>query len=225
MSNRFNDEIRPVITHEATVLSSTLNDALAAALGHAITETARYDLKKFPHLMPMNLRCGMRLELEKVALPTGWEVGGDSRLMGQLLLVNEEHGIDLRFLKERRRSYPGGIPIAGQNRARRAAWSNRDSPLPTLEDGDAFTIVEREHTMILWTWDLVGTLAQDPPAFRQRFVHTTAPGVYGRGVPCDLSLDLLPSGGIFDRLEFTGGEAKHDFFSTVELDETSEDGN
>lgn len=223
MSNRFNDEIRPVITHEAAVLSGTLNDALAVALSHAKAETARYDFTRFPHLMPMNLRCGMRLELERVALPAGWELGGDSRLMGQLLLSNDEHGIDLRFLKERCRSYPGGIPTAGRNPARRAAWSNRDTPLPTLEDGDTFTAVEEERTTILWTWDLVGSLAQDPPAFRQRFVHTTAPGVYGRAVPCDLSLDLLPTGGIFDRLEFAGGESEHDFFS-VELDETVEDG-
>jgi hypothetical protein len=141
--------------------------------------------------------------------------------MGQLLLTNEEHGIDLRFLKERRRTYPGGVPPAGRNRARIAAYSNRDTPLPTLDDD--FATGEKERTTILWVWDLVGSLAEEHPAFTQRLVHTTAPGVYGRAVPCDLSLDLLPTGGIFDRLEFVGGETETDFFR-VELDETIEDG-
>jgi hypothetical protein len=221
--SRFTDEVRPIITHEAAVLAGTLNDSLATALFHAKAETQRYRPEKFPHAMPMMLRCAMRLELEQADLPHGWALSGDSRLMGQLLLSNEEHGIDLRFLKERRRSYPGGIPTAGRNPARRAAWSNRDTPLPTLEGDDTFTLDGIERTTILWVWDLVGSLAEKHPAFRQRFVHTTAPGVYGRAVPCDLSLDLLPTGGIFDRLEFTGGELDTDFFS-VELDETIEDG-
>lgn len=220
--SRFDDEIRPIITHEAGVLSSTLNESLASALSYARADTRRYPPKKFPHAMPMMLRCAMRLELEGVALPAGWALGGDSRLMGQLLLTNEEHGIDLRFLKERRRSYPGGAPPAGRSPSRIAAWSNRDTPLPSLGRDD-LEIVEKQRTTILWVWDLAGSLAEEHPAFTQRLVHPTAPGVYGRAVPCDLSLDLLPTGGIFDRLEFPGGDTDTDFFR-VELDETIEDG-
>lgn len=222
LSTRFDDEIRPVITHEAAVLSGTLNDSLAAALSHAKHDTKRYTYERFPFLMPMALRCAMRIELEAAELPTGWRLGGDSRLMGQLLLSNDEHCIDLRFLKERRRSYPGGVPPAGRNRARIAAYSSRETPLPGLECNDLGTS-EVERTTILWVWDLVGSLSEEHPAFAQRLVHTTAPGVYGRAVPCDLSLDLLPTGEIFDRLEFAGGEDDTDFFS-VELDETAEDG-
>lgn len=218
--SRFDDEIRPIITHEAAVLSGLLNDSLAAALYQAKSETKRYDFATFPFLMPMNLRCAMRLELEQAALPDGWAVGGNPRLMGQLFLSNEEHGIDLRFLKERRRTYPGGIAPAGRNPARIAAYSTRETPFPGLEcDLD---VPEIERTTILWVWDLAGSLADEHPAFTQRLVHTTAAGVYGRAVPCDLSLDLLPTGGIFDRLEFTGGDTETDFFH-VELDETVED--
>ena len=220
--SRFDEEIRPIITREAGVLSSTLTESLATSLAYARDDTRRYPPTKFPHAMPMMLRCAMRLELENVSLPDGWELSGDSRLMGQLMLSNKEHGIDLRFLKERRRTYPGGAPPAGRNPSRIAAWSNRDTPLPSLGAQD-FEVEEKQRTTILWVWDLVGSLAEEHPAFTQRLVHTTAPGAYGRAVPCDLSIDLLPAGGIFDRLEFAGGETDTDFFR-VELDETVEDG-
>ncbi|MCK9824027.1 hypothetical protein NOCD_11080 [Nocardioides cavernae] len=219
----FDEEMRPIITHEAAVLSATLNESMAVAVAHARDDTRRYPPRQFPHAMPMMLRCAMRLELERCGLPNGWELNGDSRLMGQLLLSNEEHALDLRFLKERRRSYPGGVPSAGRNPARIAAWSSRDVPLPTLGASELDTPTERQRTTVLWVWDLGGPLSDEHPAFTQRLVHTTSPGVYGRAVPCDLSLDLLPAGGIFDRLEFAGGDTDTDFFH-VELDETAEDG-
>lgn len=48
------------------------------------------------------------------------------------------------------------------------------------------------------------------------------PGVYGRAVTCDLSLDLLPNGAIFDRLVFEGDADETDFFA-VDIAETATD--
>lgn len=198
-------------------MSGPLNESMATAMGQSRADSRRYPHARFPHAMPMLLRCAMRLELEKAALPPGWELAGDSRLMGQLLLSHPNLAIDLRFLKERRNTYPGGVPVAGRNPARRRAWS-ADIPLPLHVN-----VVEPERTTILWVWDFAGKPDDEESGFSQRLVHTTAPGTYGRAVPCDLSIDLLPGGGIFDRLEFAGGDDETDFFH-VHLDETAQDG-
>jgi hypothetical protein len=215
--SKFEQEVRPFITQEAGVLSGTLTEGMATAMGQARADSRRYPHKKFPHAMPMLLRCGMRMELEKQPLPAGWKLAGDSRLMGQLMLSHPELAIDLRFLKERRRTYSGSVPAAGRNPARRRAWSG-DIAFPFEVES-----TEPERTTILWVWDFVGEPHDEDTGFTQRLVHTIAPGTYGRAVPCDLSLDLLPGGGIFDRLEFAGGEDSTDFFH-VQLDETVEDG-
>ena len=215
--SRFEQEIRPVITQEAAALSATLTESMATAMGQARVDSRRYSHKDFPHVMPLLLRCAMRMELEKYALPPGWELSGNPRLMGQLLLAQSELAMDLRFLKERRRTYSGGVPPAGRNPARRRAWS-ADIALPFQIDTN-----QPERTTILWVWDFDGEPHDEDTGFTQRLVHTLAPGTYGHAVPCDLSLDLLPGGGIFDRLKFAGGEDSTDFFH-VQLDETAEDG-
>ena len=216
--SKFEQEIRPFITQEAAALSGTLTESMATAMGQARVDSRRYSHKEFPHVMPLLLRCAMRMELEDYALPPGWTVSGNSKLMGQLLLTHEERAVDLRLLKERRRTYSGGVPPAGHNRARRRAWSG-DIAFPFEVEP-----TEAERTTILWVWDFVGEPHHEDAGFSQRLVHTLAPGSYGRAVPCDLSLDVLPGGGIFDRLEFAGGEDSTDFFH-VQLDETAEDGN
>lgn len=216
MLSKFEDEIRPFITQEAGLLSGTLNDSISTALGQARSAAKRYPHDKFPFVLPMLLRCAVRLDLEQRALPTGWGIAGNSRLMGQLLLTHEEIPVDLRFLKERRRTRTGGVPHAGRNPSRQRVWSG-DVAFPFSVSG-----VEAERTTILWVWDFAGAPTDESGGFTQRLVHTTAPGSYGRAVPCDLSLDLLPGGGIFDRLVFKGGDDSTDFFH-VELDETAED--
>lgn len=206
--------------HEAAALSATLHESVAAALGKARTETKGYPHKMFPHLLPMVTRCALRLDLEGRDVPVGWRISGDPTKMGQLLLANDALGVDLRFLKERRRGYPGGVPPAGSNWRRKRAWSSNDEPLEGL-DVDA---PDAERTTILWVWDLDGPAEAADTGFTQRLVHTTAPGVYGRAVPCDLSIDIRPNGEIFDRLKFAGDPEDTDFFGVVELAETAEDG-
>lgn len=216
--SRFEDIIKPFITHQAGVLSGTLDDAMATALAQARDDSRRYPHEKFPHLLPMLLRCAVRMDLEKRYLPPGWELAGNPKLMGQLLLSNDEYAIDLRLLKERRRSM--GVPHAGRNPERQKAWSG-DIALPGTFPAPA----QPTRTTVLWVWDLLDLPdAEDNEAlaFTQRLVHTIAPGSYGRRVPCDLSLDLRHGGGIFDNLEFKGGDDETDLFH-VELDETIED--
>lgn len=224
MLSRFDREIRPVITDEAAALSATLHEAVAAGLAVARTSARPFPHEKFPHLLPMHVRCAVRMDLEQRALPRGWTPAGDSRLMGQLMLHNEDLRLDLRFLKERRRTYPGGVSPAGRNPTRQHAWREPESLPFSDEDFAALAAIEPV-TTVLWVWDFEGE-AEDPEGgFVQRLVHTIEPGVFGRAVPCDLSLDLLPGGGIFDRLAFAGGDHETDFFpDAVELGETAEDG-
>jgi hypothetical protein len=56
----------------------------------------------------------MRKSLESSLMPDGWQVGGDSRIMGQFHLVHGEHDLEMRFLKERRRTNRGGVPGQGR---------------------------------------------------------------------------------------------------------------
>ena len=224
MLSRFDREIRPVITDEAAALSATLHEAVAAGLALARTSARPFPHKKFPHLLPMNVRCAVRMDLEQRTLPRGWSLAGNSRLMGQLVLHNMDLGLDLRFLKERRRTYPGGVSPAGRNPTRQHAWREPEALPFTDEELEALTAVETV-TTVLWVWDFDGEPEDLKGGFTQRLVHTVEPGAFGRAVPCDLSLDLLPGGKIFDRLAFTGGQHETDFFAaTVELGETVEDG-
>lgn len=222
MLSRFDREIRPVMNQHAAALAGTLHDGMAHALSTARRNTVGLPHEEFPHLIPMHLRCSLRVDLRERALPGGWVVSGDSTKMGQLLLANDDLGVDLRFLKERRRTYPGGVPVAGPNKARRYAWgafANYDSPLIGL---DVSVDEPRERATILWLWDFDGPADLADSGFVQRLVHPIAPGVYGRAVPCDLSIDLMAGGQIYDRLKFAGDEEDTDFFN-FELAETAED--
>lgn len=212
--SRFDQVIRPFVTHEAGVLSGTLNDSMAVALGNALSDLRRYPLDRFPFLLPMALRSAMRMELEKRTLPDGWEITGNSKLMGQLMLSHNEMATDLRFLKERRGSRGTRLPHAGSSPSRRKAWSG-DIALPMeLPSSD------EPRTTILWVWDRVTSHDSEIPGFAQRLVHTLAPGSFFRAVPCDLSIDLLPGGGIFDHLKFEGGDDDTDLFA-VQIDEAT----
>ncbi|WP_457070829.1 hypothetical protein [Mycobacteroides abscessus] len=166
----------------------------------------------FPHFLPLAVRCDLRLVLEGEGLPRGWRLGGNPGLMGQLLLENDEHQISMRFLKERRRTRPGGVPHAGLNRARREAWA-QPLTLP-LDFGTAGGVVilgrPEAKVELLLCWDHADPKEGD--AFTLRIVHTIAPGTYGSAVPCDLIIDLEHGGGVFTKLIFPGSDDPQDFF-------------
>jgi hypothetical protein len=98
------DDARKVIETHAQALGPALHSGVATSLAAARQRTRGLAHDRHPHLLPLTVRAELREHLERERLPSGWEVGGDSRLMGQLLLNNPELGMQMRFVKERRSS-------------------------------------------------------------------------------------------------------------------------
>jgi len=212
------DPIRAVIEAESRALGPTLHTGMATSLLAADGHMGRLRHTKYPHMLPMRLRCELREFLEEEGLPAGWRTGGDPRLMAQLFLSNDDLGLKLRVLKERRRTYPGGVPVAGRNAARREQWIAE--PLP-LELPLAVVKQQRKGPIpLLLLWDFAG---EDLTSFSLRIVHTLEAGVYGKRVALDLNLEVQTGGTIFDRLAFRGSPEDDDLFGySAELDEGEE---
>ena len=215
---------------QAEALGPVLYAGVAASV--AATHARRKGLKhsKYPHLAPLLVRVELREFLESAVMPPGWDVGGEPWRMGQLLLVNQDLNLEMRVLKERRATYPNGVPVAGRNPSRRQAWTSDPLDLvwpspASAGDAHSATPVGRPADLVrlLLVWDFVsGTELQE---FTLRVVHTTDPGVYGRAVPCDLILDVKDGGEIFKSLEFTGSPENDDLFQApvIEIDEEGGD--
>uniref|UniRef100_UPI003F8309F6 hypothetical protein n=1 Tax=Actinosynnema sp. TaxID=1872144 RepID=UPI003F8309F6 len=200
----FHDDIRPLIAAETALLAPTLYDAVSLGLGGAQTRMRGIDLSKYPAQFSGLVRMEVREELEARALPDGWSIGGEPRQMAQLLLEHEEYNMVLRFLKENR-SNPGRVPHAGLNKARRDIWSRRETPLD-LGFGWEEQEAKGEPATFLLLWGPVNPLNLDL-GFTLRVVHTVEPGNHLRGVTCDMEIELLQGGAIFERLEFAGAAA------------------
>jgi len=207
-------EIRQAIEVQAGALGPVLHAGVATSLAGAFARNKGLKHSKYPHLMPMTMRAEMREYLEANPMANDWEVDGDPRKMGQLLLAHPDLNMEMQFLKERRRTYPGGVPIAGKNKGRRQRWANDpldlDLPDPAQVDGT-------DPVRLLLLWDFLD--AQTLDQFSLRIVHPLEPGVYGRAVPCDLILDVNDGGEIFKSLEFTGSPDDDDLFGLVDVDE------
>lgn len=206
--------IREVIEAQAKLLGPVLHAGAATALASSLERTKGLRYTRYPHLLPLTMRVEMREYLEANPMLNGWEVSGDPRKMGQLLLHQKDLNLKLRFLKERRRSYPNGVPPAGKNKARRDAWVAL--PLDFAVLGAASPKAAPVRLLLLWDFLDAQTLDQ----FTLRIVHTLAPGFYGKSVPCDLILDVQDGGEIFKRLAFRGSADQHNFFERVDVDET-----
>ncbi len=216
------DDVRQVIEVQAEALGPVLHSGVATALAAARKRGRGLEHPKYPHLLPFLMRAELREFLETNRLPDGWVVNGDPRLMGQLLLVNAEHNLATRFLKERRRTYPNGVPTAGANGARQQFWTNIPLDLDFLSlESDPATRRRIGPVQLLLLWDFLKP--QNLDEFTLRVVHTLSPGVYGRTVPCDLVLDVKDGGEIFNRLAFKGSEEEQNFFA-VELDHEENQG-
>ncbi len=201
-----------VIKQQAEVLGPPIYSAMSTAITAAAKRAKGLPPEVFPHFLPLAVRCDLRVVLEDEGLPLGWRLGGNPGLMGQLLLESDEHQISMRFLKERRRTRRGGVPHAGPNRARRAAWAQPLTlPLDFGESGGTAIVTgPTEKVELLLCWDHADP--RDGDAFTLRVVHTISPGTYGSAVPCDLIIDLEHGGGIFTKLTFPGSDDPQDFF-------------
>jgi hypothetical protein len=122
--------------------------------------------------------------------------------MGQILITSAPINLTLRVLKERRRTYPQGVPTAGHSNARREAWQK-----PLFD----FSPSSSNDTELLLLWDYAERVDD---GFTLRVVHPVEAGVYGRAVRCDLDFTVKPGGTLFENREFAGDEEETDFFKT-----------
>lgn len=203
---------RAVIEAQAQALGPVLHSGMAVSLAAARRRMRGLEHARYPHLLPLTMRAEFREFLELEPIANGWILGGDSRAMGQLLLQQPDLGLEMRFVKERRRAYPGGVPTAGKNHGRRQWWTQDRLDFDALEASS--DVVNPVNLLLCWDFASNETLDE----FRLRIVHTLAPGSYGAAVPCDLILDVEDGGNIFTRLKFVGSEDDEDFFK-IEIGE------
>lgn len=215
----FHDDMRPFITTQTALLAPTLYDSVSLGIDGAITRMRGRDLTKYPAQFSGLVRMDVREDLEMRDLPNGWKISGDPRLMAQLLLVNQEHNLILRFLKENRAN-AGRVPHAGSSKARQAVWSRRDMPLDYdfgVDDPDS-----GEPTTFLLLWAPIDRANLDL-GFTLRVVHTIEAGDHVRGVTCDMEIELLQGGAIFDHLKFSGADEAGDLFQVDIAEENDEE--
>ncbi|WP_191089807.1 hypothetical protein [Nesterenkonia ebinurensis] len=129
--------------------------------------------------------------------------------MGETYLYQPELSARLRVLKERRRSYPGGVPVAGRNPTRRKYWMPHPV-LPGLGDSrENGKFIDVANLLLCWDFETEGDLE----SFQLRVVHTTEPGHYGDAVRCNFEIGIEPGGGIFEYRSFAGSDDPVDFFN------------
>lgn len=212
-----NGEVRRAIEVQAGALGPSLHAAVATSLAGALGRNAGLRHSKYPHLMPLTMRAEMRECLERKPMVNDWKVDGDSRKMGQLILARPDLNMEMQFLKERRGTYPGGVPTAGRNETRRQRWIN--DPLDLDLSGGEANEISPVRLLLLWDFLEPQTLDQ----FTLRVVHPLKPGRYGKAVPCDLILEVNDGGEIFKSLEFTGSASDENLFGEIDIDEEEDD--
>lgn len=204
------DAMRRLVAAQAQVLGPRLYEGLSVAI-HAADSRARGLVHAtYPHLQPLITRIEVREYLNRGGLPTPWTIGGNPALMGQLYLTAADLGLTLRMLKERRRTYPQGVPVAGRSPARQNAWQAQlplQMPYPSA----------RPLAELLLLWDYAPAV-EGESTFTLRIVHPVEAGVYGRAVRCDLDLSVQAGGTIFENLTF-GGDADEEDFFRVDIDQ------
>jgi len=207
------DQIRATIRIETARLAPALYEGLAGAIAAADARFKGLEHRKYPQLRPLAVRAELREFLESEAqLPPGWQVTGNPALMCQLMLESRASGLRLRFLKERRRTYPDGVPVAGTSAARRQQW------LQPLLVSDQAAVRGRAVAELLLLWDY--RIVEDRrDGFSLRVVHPMEPGMYGRAVRCDVDFAIEAGGSLFENLNFAGDHDPVNFFD-VEVDLT-----
>lgn len=200
---------------EAFKLSTILWEAQSVALAETQALCKRFDHFIYPSIRPMMIRPCFREALQEAALPDGWILGGDTTKTVEIYLMNEAEGIRLRYLKERRATYPGGVPPAGRNPRRQAYWT-----MPKLFDVDDSTVLPLQ-TNLLLLWDYLDS-AHIEKGFTLRIVHTIAPGNWGQRTPIDLSIDIPGIPGLETVLEFEDYPEDTLFFADLSEEATSD---
>lgn len=214
------DETSAIVVAQASALAPRMYEGVSSALAAAEVRARGLSRTKYPHFRPMATRIELREDLERGGLTQGWEVQGDPRAMGQLCLAAPTLGLKLRFLKERRATYPGGVPVAGSNQARRDVWTGKQLSLYAPRELTPQSVRPVSELLLLWDYASKETAAD---GFTLRIVRPVAPGIYGRPVPYDLDIALQPGGTIFTKMEFAGDVEDEDLFATAEIDRAEND--
>lgn len=207
------DATRATVEALLSTVGQSLYEGVTVGLAASDTLMGRVPYREdYPWLASAHARVGARNYWRDNGIGDGWSLRGNPRLMGQTLLEHAEESVVLRLLKERRRTYPGGVPVAGSNEARRQEW--QQPPLDVAAD-NAPTWASK--TVLLLLWDRQVDSGRDVVTVRA--VHTLAPGVYGRAVPIDMSFDIEPGGTVFDQLAYRGDDQPDDFFPHIVRDD------
>lgn len=189
-------------------IAQPLYEGISAGLADAGVRLAGYPhLDQYPVLIPILARHSMRNYWVDGGMIEPWQVHGQPHLMGQVILDNGDADLELRLLKERIKTYPGGAPVAGKNHERRQYWTSPTLPI------DVSGAPDTERTRLLLLWDHV--LVEGQVKISVRVVHTLAPGYYGSAVPIDMSFNIEPSGEMFDQLAFEGEPQDEDLFPNI----------
>ena len=203
-----------VMQSTAEQLSPVLWSAHGAALQDADSRMRGIAHESYPALRPLVARASLRefLMADEV-LPHGWRVAGKPQHMGQLIV--ESDGVSARFLKESPTVFPGGVPAAGRNEARRAFWQPSllevEDMAPTLN--------------LLLLWDYI-TPGRAETGFTLRLVHPKAPGRCGGRTPIDASIPLSGDLDMFRSLRFAEAQedSQEDFFAQIDAEEVEGQG-
>lgn len=197
-------------------IAQPLYEGVSAGLADAGVRLAGYPhLDQYPALISILARHSMRNYWVDGGMAEPWQVLGQPHLMGQVILVNAEADLELRLLKERLKTYPGGAPVAGTNHDRRQYWTSPTLPI------DLPGVPSAERTRLLLLCDRV--VVEEEGRISVRVVHTLAPGHYGSAVPIDMSFNIEPSGQMFDQLAFEGEAQDEDLFPDIAKDDNEGD--
>lgn len=194
------DVTRRIFVREASHLAPVLYEHFDAAI--IATKRLTIAEEKYPHAHALHRRGVFRDGLGGYTLPGGWTVGGNPRRTGQTILENAGLGARLRILSESTVT-ADGVPHAGSNYARRAAWRTL-----ALFDDD----IVADRNMLLLTNARAAT-----PALR--IVHPTEPGHYKGRVSCDFSVTMLREVDVMGDVSFDTSEDYEDFFVHLENEE------
>ena len=195
-------------------LTSVLDEVMAVAIADAEQDCARYPHEAYPFLRSFHVRARTRQLLEVQGPPQGWQLAGNPRQMGQLIL-SKPGEITLRLLRGNPLQ-PDKIPPAGFTQARARAW--KQDPLPEMWS----ELAAGEEILFLALWDYLNPKKR-LEGFTLRFVHPLGKGKFRGNVPCDLDVTIPRGGTLFEDLEFVPQPEDEDLFSIriFESDEES----
>ncbi|MDK6907418.1 hypothetical protein ACYATL_07155 [Actinotignum timonense] len=208
-------------------VGAVLFNYLSLAISKADHATKDFPAEDYGWHRSMTVRAHLGLGLDQGGLPGGYIVGGNRSRMGQLIILNHEQNVRIRILKERW-DYPGGIPIAGYNRARRDYYEvnsetlNRQLALPVVDPQAKDMEITSDTLNLIMGWNFKDPENMDQ-GFTARLVAPLEAGEYGKPVKSLFSIDIRPDTSIaYNELVFAQGDSIPNWFNPVGWEEENE---